>query len=115
MGMWRGERRCGLVVSELVTNAQQHSVGMAWVGVCAHERRIHIAVSDHSQLPPRRLAPEPFDHRGRGLQVVSVLSSAWGVTPEPHGKTVWADLDVDETATLADAQPFASQPDPTAV
>ena len=40
--------------------------------------------------------PGPVDLRaehGRGLHLVVLLSSAWGVTEHRHGKTVWAVLD----------------------
>lgn len=35
---------------------------------------------------------EPDAEGGRGLIVVTVLATAWGVTARDVGKTVWAEL-----------------------
>ena len=39
---------------------------------------------------PRRAPIDPTAPRGRGLQMVDALTSAWGVTLHADGKTVWA-------------------------
>ena len=41
--------------------------------------------------PVLRPAPiDPMAARGRGLQMVDALTTAWGVTLHAGGKTVWA-------------------------
>jgi anti-sigma regulatory factor (Ser/Thr protein kinase) len=86
-----------LVISELVTNALTHTAS-EWI-VCrlrAAGVRLHIEVEDQNRgltLPaPRR--PEPDDQGGRGLLLVGVLSSDWGVrdTADGSGRIVWAVL-----------------------
>ena len=82
-----------MVLTELVANAVDHartgstlSLGMTHDGLC-------IAVRDASPGPVPRPAPiNPTAPRGRGLQMVDALTTAWGVTLHPGGKTVWAVL-----------------------
>jgi hypothetical protein len=48
-----------------------------------------VALGDHG----------PEDLEGRGLHLVSTLSSQWGVTPHPSGgKSVWAIVAIPPTA-----------------
>jgi hypothetical protein len=39
---------------------------------------------------PRLLPVDPTALRGRGLQMIAAISSAWGVTELGGGKAVWA-------------------------
>jgi len=47
-------------------------------------------VSDSSDDRPRLLPVDPTRVGGVGLRVVDELSTAWGVSQFPGGKTVWA-------------------------
>jgi hypothetical protein len=96
-----------VVVSELVTNAVQASVGMTssqfagnWapgtppvrVWLSADEYRLVIQVWDGSDRPPVPQPVEPEADCGRGLLLVGSLSAEWGCyAPEnSSGKVVWA-------------------------
>jgi len=100
-------RTAGLVVSELVSNAVQASVGLTgsrfagqWapgtppvrVWLSADDHRVVIQVWDGSDRPPVPQPVAPEADRGRGLLLVGALSAEWGCyTPEKSsGKVVWA-------------------------
>ena len=97
-----------LCVSELAANAALHSASTYMeIGLQVLEDVVRISVEDDGQTPtaavrPRAdfpgpdsandllLADEPTT--GRGLAIVSILASDWGVEPLEHGKRIWADL-----------------------
>jgi len=100
-------RTAGLVVSELVSNAVQASVGLTgsrfagqWapgtppvrIWLSADDHRVVIQVWDGSDRPPVPQPVKPEADRGRGLLLVGALSAEWGCyTPEKSsGKVVWA-------------------------
>jgi anti-sigma regulatory factor (Ser/Thr protein kinase) len=86
-----------LVTSELVTNAVKHTPSARIVcRVRVDGDRLHIEVEDESggnTLPALR-CPGPDDQGGRGLLLVGMVSSDWGVREAPHGsgRVVWAEL-----------------------
>ncbi|WP_307630675.1 ATP-binding protein [Streptomyces turgidiscabies] len=104
-----------LVTSELVTNALTHAASERVVcRLYLSAGRLYIEVEDENRgrsLPARR-RPEPDEQCGRGLLLVGVLSSDWGVrdAPDGSGRVVWAELPV-EQAELPEA---ASPPAPAA-
>ncbi|WP_049568211.1 ATP-binding protein [Nocardiopsis sp. SBT366] len=89
-----------LVASELATNALRHSRsssdgGMFVVRVNDHGDRVRIAVVDYgsnSDWNGQTTDPETWTEHGRGLVLVNALAKQWGVSPEPVGTCVWADL-----------------------
>ncbi len=88
-----------LCVSELVSNALQHTASHAvTVTVSRDAGGVRIEVGDESSVEPVvRAAPD--DERGRGLGIVSSVTSGWGV--EHHaddGKSVWAAIALDGSA-----------------
>ncbi|MEU8132610.1 ATP-binding protein [Streptodolium elevatio] len=90
-----------LLVSELVTNAVQHSPQSTTVTVevLRGDRTIRIAVTDAGALLPRprrakSVAEASADEHGRGLLLVEALAESWGSRPVPGGKVVWCDVDV---------------------
>ncbi|MGA6219605.1 ATP-binding protein [Streptomyces umbrinus] len=86
-----------LVTSELVTNALTHTAS-EWI-VCRLRTaggRLHIEVEDQNRgltLPAQRSAG-PDDQGGRGLMLVGMVSSDWGVKDSANGsgRVVWAVL-----------------------
>ncbi|MFC3578064.1 SpoIIE family protein phosphatase [Streptomyces yaanensis] len=93
-----------VVVSELVTNAVVHA-GTDVDLVCRLQDAeddpagVVIEVSDHH--PSRAVRddaverPYGIPEYGRGLRLVSTLSTAWGITYRTGAKTVWARLPLD--------------------
>jgi hypothetical protein len=59
-----------------------------------HRQRVRIGVTDDGAGLPQVQHPRANEGHGRGLQIVERLSLAWGVSPAPSGKLVWADLAV---------------------
>ena len=89
---------CRSVMSELVNNAIEHAGTEMTVVVSLRGAGVHLSVADRVAALPRVLKPgrvrrdRPLDERGRGLQVVSALTVAWGALPTRTGKVVWATL-----------------------
>lgn len=80
-----------LVVSELVTNVVVHADTPFSVTVASRRGGLHLTVRDGSSDLPVRTIAGPSATAGRGLGMVEMLSSAWGVSPERDGgKSVWA-------------------------
>jgi hypothetical protein len=80
-----------LVVSELVANVVDHAGTRCTLDVSKSDEGLLIEVRDFYSCPSPQARPvDPLARRGRGLQVVAAVSSRWGVTPFPDGKSVWA-------------------------
>lgn len=83
-----------LVVSEVVTNAVQHT-GSETIEVALTTLedgvRIAVADSDGDGVPVRK-AVDPDAPDGRGLAIVAALASEWGIAARPPGKVVWAEV-----------------------
>ncbi|GIJ48705.1 hypothetical protein Val02_55910 [Virgisporangium aliadipatigenens] len=83
-----------LVVTELVSNAVRHAHTPLEVALSRRTGAVDISVRDHSGALPRPGGPvAPTVEGGRGLLVVDLLCRAWGATPTPDGKVVWATLE----------------------
>jgi anti-sigma regulatory factor (Ser/Thr protein kinase) len=117
-----------LCVSELAGNAALHS-GSSYIEVCVLDldRTVRVSVEDDGPLAPSVIAPRTTlpgpegvadaeedqlellldaPATGRGLAIVSVLASDWGVEELAQGKRVWADL-APRDAAYAEASPGA--------
>lgn len=82
-----------LAVSELATNVERHAPSWLTVDIVVLDDGVLLGVTDPvvDQLPqPRSVSID--EPSGRGLLVVSTLSSAWGVVVRPESKTVWSML-----------------------
>jgi hypothetical protein len=84
-----------LLVSELVTNAVLHAVTPVVVSVHRFYDRVRVDVADRSPMAPAARSYEVDAVTGRGLSLLELLPSAWGVQPIPDGKIVWCELPVD--------------------
>lgn len=80
-----------LLVSELVTNALRYGEGEIRLRLLL-DRTLVCEVWDAGLVQPRRRRARDTDEGGRGLQLVGLLSSAWGSRRTPRGKTVWFEL-----------------------
>jgi PAS domain S-box-containing protein len=82
-----------LLVSELVTNAIRYTAMPCDLTLRYGERALYVEVSDADTRVPTLLHPTDTDEDGRGLQLVAILSTAWGSRTTRTGKTVWFQLD----------------------
>jgi anti-sigma regulatory factor (Ser/Thr protein kinase) len=87
-----------LIVSELFTNAvraTEHSrsrgltTAVVRLSLASDLRCVLIRVWDGSSQMPERQDAGPDDESGRGLMLVSYLSSEWGAYRKANGKVVW--------------------------
>jgi anti-sigma regulatory factor (Ser/Thr protein kinase) len=83
-----------LVVSELVTNALMHGDGELVLRASVTATAVQVSVTDAGDALPEVLPLDPTRIGGLGLIVVDRVAKAWGVSPFPGGKTVWATLNL---------------------
>lgn len=90
-----------LIVSELATNAVQHTFGMSPTFrvdlTLERDERLTIGVTDSHPRHPRRLPAAVRQDNGRGMGIIRTLTAQYGgrlsVTPtDEGGKTVWIAL-----------------------
>jgi serine phosphatase RsbU (regulator of sigma subunit)/anti-sigma regulatory factor (Ser/Thr protein kinase) len=88
-----------LVTSELVTNGLRHGEPPVTLTLDRKGHRLRLTVTDAGSKIPRPRMAGPESTGGRGLFLVSVLSTAWKI--EPHGNewhgagqgtSVWAEF-----------------------
>ncbi|WP_171060346.1 ATP-binding protein [Streptomyces montanus] len=101
LGEWGVSRETGdnvvLVTSELVTNAIIHTASdliVCRLRTSGELLRIEVEDQNCSRTLPAVCRPKPDDQNGRGLMLISELSSDWGVTDtaDGSGRIVWAEL-----------------------
>ncbi len=84
------------VVSELVANAVEHACTGVGLTLERGPHGLRIAVRDSSPVGfpgPLERSTDPLGQvRGRGLELVESLTTAWGVDVQPDGNTVWAEI-----------------------
>jgi two-component sensor histidine kinase len=80
-----------LMACELATNSVRHAE-TSFELVIELQNEIRIEVRDSGRGRPKVLSPKLHDVRGRGLQIIDAMSSAWGVIPMDGGKAVWFTL-----------------------
>ena len=91
-------RRVELAASELATNAVQHAGTPFVVDVELLGDIVRLAVTDTSALPPVLRDGSVSDAGGRGLILVTRLSTRWGFVEGPGQKTVWCEISVTDAA-----------------
>ncbi|MGW6454638.1 SpoIIE family protein phosphatase [Streptomyces sp. NPDC055078] len=90
-----------LLVSELVTNALRYGEGEIRLRLL-RDRTLVCEVWDSGLVQPRRRRARDTDEGGRGLQLVGLLSAAWGSRRTPRGKTVWFELALPDGGSTAE-------------
>jgi anti-sigma regulatory factor (Ser/Thr protein kinase) len=86
-----------LLVSELATNAIVHSPAEQFMlKLWADSGRVRVECHDRGSDRPCLRRPRFDETSGRGLQLVRALSSRWGVTWSPLGRSkfVWFEIDM---------------------
>ncbi|MEU7056130.1 ATP-binding protein [Streptomyces sp. NPDC046197] len=103
-----------LVVSELVTNAVQHSTlsepallsdvrTYFELAVFLLRDHIRVEVLDRSQRLPVHLTAHDYAETGRGMGIVQYCTRRWGADRLcAGGKVVWCDVDMDEPPCALD-------------
>ncbi|GAB2921583.1 hypothetical protein GCM10022245_63790 [Streptomyces mayteni] len=92
------EESARLLVSEVVTNAHQHTASpLIALTTVITPAGLRVEVFDNSPvyLPPPAAAAQAVEREGgRGLHLVQSLARHWGcdVLRRPAGKSVWFDL-----------------------
>lgn len=89
-----------LVVSELCTNAVEHTAsgedgGSYVLELELQDGHVRVAVVDMGALTQPAVNDEPSGPdavSGRGLFIVEAVSKAWGSEPVRVGRRVWADV-----------------------
>ncbi len=85
-----------LAVSELATNALMHTDGSVELRLSGLPSLVRVAVDDESPIPPVVGVLDENAMCGRGLVLLSRLTTRWGVTSrEDGGKRVWFELEPD--------------------
>ncbi len=85
-----------LLISELVTNAVRHSVPPILLAIECADTSLHVRARDGSPVLPARREVGIESEGGRGMTLVELLTSTWGVAPVADdygvGKEVWFEL-----------------------
>ena len=80
-----------VVVNVFVENVLQHTACMPMLMLESDGEAVTISVQDGSSIPAARHEdPHRGGDRVSGLAIVASVCRAWGSTPMPSGKTVWA-------------------------
>ncbi len=88
-----------LMVSELASNAIEHAMTGFRLRIHRSRQEIRVEVTDGGGGTPAMRSPGRDAPKGRGLQIVNVLSTHWGVERESDSaKTVWFTLEFAPTA-----------------
>ena len=97
-----------LLVSELVANVVLHARTEFTIRVRPIDDRLRIEVTDGNAVVPQRRHFDDDATTGRGLRLVSDVSTAWGVDVRGDGKCVWFELEQhpqdEKSRTDADAE-----------
>jgi anti-sigma regulatory factor (Ser/Thr protein kinase) len=86
-----------LAASELVANVVLHArtAGQLEIELGETGNRLRLAVTDGSSAPPLARLVDGTAESGRGLAILAALSDRWGIDPEPQGKRVWIEMDLE--------------------
>jgi anti-sigma regulatory factor (Ser/Thr protein kinase) len=81
-----------LLVTELVTNAVLHARTELHLIVETEPGVVRLRVEDRALGTPVLRHYDTDDVTGRGLALVELLATRWGVEPRPEGKSVWCEI-----------------------
>ncbi|MDT0611461.1 SpoIIE family protein phosphatase [Streptomyces lancefieldiae] len=105
-----------LVVSELVTNAIRYGKGPVRLRLIHDRDRLLTEVTDASSASPHLRHARESDEGGRGLYIVTRLSSRWGVRHSRRDKTIWSEQQLDgapaDPSVMLDAVDMSAAAEP---
>ncbi len=89
-----------LLTSETVTNAFIHGRSEARLRLVVRPDAVRVEVGDDNSRHPTRIERQDDALDGRGLDILDLLSTRWGVTDDIAGKVVWFEVarDADDAA-----------------
>ena len=92
-----GAQLAVLLTSEVVTNAIVHASphatdGRVGVSIDGGAELARVEVTDGFGGMPFARGPGVSRTSGRGIMLLDLLASRWGVTPVGEGKTVWFEV-----------------------
>lgn len=83
------------MVSELASNAIKHAMTSFHLAIHRSRHEVRVEVTDYGAGTPTMRSPGSDALNGRGLKIVSMLATRWGVEHEPDAaKTVWFTCEV---------------------
>ncbi|WP_073952056.1 SpoIIE family protein phosphatase [Streptomyces kebangsaanensis] len=85
-----------LVVSELVTNALRYGTPPIRLRLIHSGAHLICEVYDTTHAAPHLRRAKTWDEGGRGLLLVAQLTRRWGSRHTAEGKTIWAELSLDD-------------------
>jgi anti-sigma regulatory factor (Ser/Thr protein kinase) len=89
-----------LVVGELASNALRHAATRFLLSIEHWDDIVGLRVSDAGPGVPLAKGPDAEGAGGRGLVIVETIAGAWGFHADTlGGKTVWADISLEEPAS----------------
>ena len=103
-----------LLVSELAGNCVRHTASGFEVRVTVRGNRVRVCVADRDAGRPvvRKIDPMALD--GRGLALIDMLASSWGVRRSRSvagGKCVWFVLDMEDRSRTPSRSASAIEPE----
>ncbi|GGO44655.1 ATP-binding protein [Streptomyces lasiicapitis] len=102
-------RTAALVISELVTNAIQHTrAGEVLLSARLSDAVLRIEVRDSNPVLPQPGIPDEYSENGRGLVLVAALTDRHGAEPTPTGKQCWAEIALASPSGAAHSEPPAA-------
>lgn len=84
--------RAVLLTSEVVTNALIHGRSEARLRVVVEPDCVHVEVGDDNSRHPAVQTVDEDALDGRGLRLLEVVATDWGVRDDQIGKTVWFEV-----------------------
>ena len=111
------QETAALLASELATNAVRHGDGHDFevsVRFGPGAQELWVGVTDRGPGSPTVRRPPVTDERGRGLQLVGLLASRWGIrrSRDSDTKTVWFELGSVPTPRQPET-PVRREPEPS--
>ncbi len=78
-----------LLASELITNAVLHGRSEVELTVEITRAGVKVSAADMNSRMPVMQSADELALDGRGITIVNLLASSWGVTATGTGKVVW--------------------------